>query len=77
MVAGDAADTTGATLEGATDVGIVVTAAVVMMVPAGIASPGTMSTTSYGKVMPCYTAIARHQAQISGLYSGDFGLIKH
>ena len=37
--ADDAADTTGATLEGATDVGAVVTAAGVMMEPAGIESP--------------------------------------
>ena len=74
-VAGDAIDTTGATLEGATDVGTVVTG--VMMAPAGIASPGTMSTTSYRREMPHSTAIARCRAQISGLYNKNFGLMKH
>ena len=85
MVAGAAADaaaggmvgTTGAILEGATDVGTVVTAAGVMMVPVGIVSPSTMSTTSYGSAMPCCTAIASCRDQISCLYSGDLGLIKH
>ena len=76
-VAADAADTTGATLEDTTDVGTVVTAVGVMMAPAGIASPGTMSTTSYGRAMPCCTAIARRRAQMSGLYSGNFGLMMH
>ena len=56
--AGGTAGTTGAILEGATDVGTMVTAAEVMMVPVGIVSPGTMSTTSYGSAMPRYTAIA-------------------
>ena len=57
--AGGTADTTGTILEGATDAITVVTAAGVMMVPVGIASPGTMSTTSYGSAMPHCTAIAR------------------
>ena len=74
--AGGIAGTTGAILEGATDVGTVVTAAGVMMVPAGIASPATMSTTSYGRAMPRCTAIASRRARISGLYSSDLGLIK-
>ena len=73
MVAGMAADlaagcmagTTGAIIEGVTDVRIMVTAAGWMMAPAGIASPGTMSTTSYGSVMLHCTAIASHRAWIS------------
>ena len=56
--AGGTAGTTGAILEGATDVSTVVTAAGVMMAPVGIVSPGTMSTTSYGRVMPHCTTIA-------------------
>ena len=44
--AGGAAGTMGAKLEGATDVGTVVTAAGVMMAPVGMVSPSTMSTTS-------------------------------
>ena len=75
--AGGKAGTTGAILEGATDVGTVVTATGVMMVPVGILSPGTMSTTSYGRAMPCCTIIASRRAQILGLYSRDLGLIKH
>ena len=85
MVAGTAADiaaagmavTTGAILESATDVGTVVTATGVMMAPARITSTGTMSTTSCGKAMPCCTTIASCRGQISGLYSGNLGLIKH
>ena len=75
--AGGVAGTTGAKLEGATDVGTVVTAAGVMMAPVGMVSPGTMSTTSYGRAMPRCTAIASRRARISGLNSGDLGLIKH
>ena len=75
--AGSAAGTTGAKLESAMDVGTVVTAAGVMMAPVGMVSPGTMSTTSYGRAMPCCTTIASRQARISGLNSGDLGLIKH
>ena len=57
-VAGGTVGTTGAILEGATDVGTVVTAAGVMMAPVRIVSPGTMSTTSYGRAMLRCTAIA-------------------
>ena len=69
--------TTGTILEGATDVGTVVTAAGVMIAQVGIVFPSTMSTTSYRRAMPCCTAIASHRAQISGLYMGDLGLIKY
>ena len=75
--AAGAAGTTGAILEGATDVGTVVTATGVMMAPVGIVSHGTMSTTSYGRAMPCCSAIVSCQARISGLYSSNLGLIKH
>ena len=75
--AGGAVGTTGAKLEGVTDAGTVVKAAGVMMAPVGMVSPGTMSTTSYGRAMPRCTAIASRRARISGLNSGDLGLIKH
>ena len=47
------------------------------MAPVGIVSPGTMSTTSYGRDMPRCTTITSRRAQILGFNSGDLGLIKH
>ena len=72
-----AADAGAAGTDAADTTGTVLTAAGVTTAPVGRTSPGAISTTSCGSAMPRCTAIASRRARISGLYNGDFGLIKH